>query len=160
MPNSGAGLEKLGGLLGGREFMTGQESDDLDPNTEYFVRVTTFNGVGYGPGGPTSPSFLQPVNQLLTQPYQVSARTVDESTIETSFASPDRDGGVALTSFWVEYDASEDFGFVNGTTFEPRGGFVDVPVVREVQAVELDASSVVSEEQWIAPTSGRWCAPT
>jgi hypothetical protein len=99
VPNNGAGLEKLEVLLGGRELMTGQESGDLDPNTEYFVRVTAFNGVGYGPGGITSPSFLPPVNQLPTQPYQVSARTVDESTIETSFASPDRDGGVALTLF-------------------------------------------------------------
>ena len=137
-------------LLGGRVLMTGEESPALEPEVEYHVRVTAFNGVGYGPASVTSPAALVPTDQLPTQAHQVSARTVSARAIESSFGHPDRDGGVALTTYRVEYDLDGDaFGSVNGSTFEPRGGFIDVPVVRELQALELSASSVVSEEQWL-----------
>jgi hypothetical protein len=78
--------------------------------------------------------------------------TVDATTIDTFFTHPARDGGAKLSTFRVDYGVAADFAFVNGSTYEPRGGFVDVPVVREVQAVEVSAASFANEEQWVVAT--------
>jgi len=145
-------------LIGGRELMTGEESTALDPGVEYYVRVTAFNGVGYGPAAVTSPPKLLPQDQLPTQPEMGVSRTVDESAVQVFFEPPDRDGGEPLSSFRIDYDlgvrdlalsSGDGWQNVNGSTFEPRGGFVDMPVVRALQSVELKAAELMSEEQWV-----------
>jgi hypothetical protein len=143
-------------LIGGRELMTGEESRALEAGVAYYVRVTAFNGVGYGPASVTSPPMLDPQDQLPTQPTMGASRTVDARTVHAFFEPPPRDGGEPLTRFRVDYDvdvrgiaAGQGWGSVNGTTFEPRGGFVELPVVRALQAVELKAAELVSEEQWV-----------
>ena len=139
-------------LVGGRDLMTGEESTALEPGVAYHVRISAMNGVGYGPAAVTAPSALEPVNQLPSRASQGPLKTLDETTLESFFGVPERDGGVKLSSYRVEFDDSPDFGDVNGTTREPRGGYVDVPIVREVQSVELNASTLVAEEQWLVAT--------
>jgi hypothetical protein len=89
---------------------------------------------------------------------QVSALTLDTVIMKSSFSIANRDGGVALVSFRVEHDLDHGvFSNVNDSLLSRPpfvwGGFVDLPGVREVQEVELDATSVVAEERQVMRTN-------
>lgn len=130
--------------------MTGEESTALIPRTPHHVRVTAFNAVGYGPAAVTSPLALTPIDELPGPPTQTFARTATPTAVTVGFTPPPRDGGARLSTFRVDYDVSPSFESVNGSN--GHGGWLDLPVVREVQAVALNASTLVADEQWVVAT--------
>lgn len=136
-------------LIGGRDLMTGKESNELEPGVTYYVRVSAFNAQGYGAVVPTTPAYATTEDQVPEPPDVLRAETAGASSIAGVVGAPSRDGGDTLTAYRLEWDVDEDFSHVNGSS--RAGGWEDVPFVRETQAFAV-ASSLGQEEQWIVAT--------
>lgn len=136
-------------LIGGRDLMTGQESTELEPGVTYYTRVSAFNAQGYGAVVPTSPSSATTEDQVPAAPVLLGGDNNGGTSIAGLLGVPARDGGETLTKYRLEWDVSGDFSHVNGTS--KAGGWDDVPLVQEVQALAV-ACSVDQEEQWIVAT--------
>lgn len=139
----------LSHLIGGRDLMTGEESDELEPGVTYYARVSAFNAQGYGAVVPTVPSSATTEDQVPASPEILSGETDGPTSVAGWLSPPARDGGETLTKYRVEWDVSDDFSHINGSS--RAGGWEDVPLVQEVQAFAV-SSTVGQEEQWIVAT--------
>lgn len=139
----------LSHLIGGRDLMTGEESDELEPGMTYYARVSAFNAQGYGAVVPTVPSSATTEDQVPASPEILGGETDGPTSVAGWLSPPARDGGETLTKYRMEWDVSEDFSHINGSS--RAGGWEDVPLVQEVQAFAV-SSSVGQEEQWIVAT--------
>lgn len=136
-------------LIGGRDLMTGEESTELEPSVTYYVRISAFNAEGYGAVVSTTPAYATTQDQVSAPPDMIGAETVGSSSIAGLVEVPSRDGGDTLIKYRLEWDVSEDFSHINGSS--RAGGWKDVPLVQEVQSFAV-SSSVAQEEQWIVAT--------
>lgn len=139
----------LSHLIGGRDLMTGEESNELEPGMTYYARVSAFNAEGYGAVVPTVPSSATTEDQVPASPEILAGETNGAESIAGWLSPPLRDGGETLRKYRLEWDVSDDFSHINGTS--RAGGWEDVPLVQEVQAFAV-SSSVGQEEQWIIAT--------
>ncbi|CAM9326506.1 unnamed protein product, partial [Hapterophycus canaliculatus] len=139
----------LSHLIGGRDLMTGEESNELEPGVSYYARVSAFNAEGYGAVVPTVPSFATTEDQVPASPEILGGETNGATSIAGWMSPPARDGGETLTKYRLEWDVSDDFSHINGSS--RAGGWEDVPLVQEVQTFAV-SSSVGQEEQWIVAT--------
>lgn len=139
----------LSHLIGGRDLMTGEESDELEPGMTYYARVSAFNAQGYGAVVPTVPNSTTTEDQVPASPEILGGETDGPTSIAGWLSPAGRDGGETLTKYRMEWDVSEDFSHINGSS--KAGGWEDVPLVQEVQAFAV-SSSVGQEEQWIVAT--------
>lgn len=139
----------LSHLIGGRDLMTGEESDELEPGMTYYARVSAFNAQGYGAVVPTEPSSAMTEDQVPASPEILGGETDGPTSVAGWLSPPERDGGETLTKYRMEWDVSEDFSHINGSS--RAGGWEDVPLVQEKQAFAV-SSSVGQEEQWIMAT--------
>lgn len=136
-------------LIGGRDLMTGEESTELEPGVTYYTRVSAFNEQGYGAVVATVPAYATTDDQVPTSPEIRGAETAGATSIAGLLGVPSRDGGETLTKYRLEWDVSDDFSHINGSS--RAGGWEDVPLVQEQQAFAV-SSSVGQEEQWIIVT--------
>lgn len=136
-------------LIGGRDLMTGEQSTELEPGVTYYTRVSAFNDEGYGAVVATVPAYATTEDQVPTSPDMRGAEMAGASSIAGLLAVPARDGGETLTKYRLEWDVSDDFSHINGSS--RAGGWEDVPLVQEHQAFAV-SSSVGQEEQWIIVT--------
>lgn len=139
----------LSHLIGGRDLMTGEESDELEPGMTYYARVSAFNAQGYGAVVPTVPSSATTEDQEPASPQILGGETDGPTSVAGWLSPPARDGGETLTKYRMEWDVSDDFSHINGSS--RAGGWEDVPLVQEMQAFAV-SSSVGQEEQWIVAT--------
>lgn len=139
----------LSHLIGGRDLMTGEESTELEPGVTYYARVSAFNAEGYGAVVPTVPSSATAEDQVPASPELLGGETNGATSIAGWLSPPARDGGETLTKYRLEWDVSDDFSHINGSS--RAGGWEDVPLVQEVQAFAV-SSSIGQEEQWIIAT--------
>lgn len=139
----------LSHLIGGRDLMTGEESNELEPGMTYYARVSAFNSEGYGAVVPTVPSSATTEDQMPASPEMLGGETNGGTSLAGWLSPPVRDGGETLTKYRLEWDVSDDFSHINGSS--RAGGWEDVPFVQEVQAFAV-SSSVGQEEQWIIAT--------
>lgn len=136
-------------LIGGRDLMTGEESSELEPGVTYYTRVSAFNSEGYGAVVATVPSSATTADQVPTSPDMSGAETAGVMSIAGLIGVPARDGGETLVKYRLEWDVSDDFSHINGSS--KAGGWEDVPLVQEIQAFAV-SSSVRQEEQWVIAT--------
>lgn len=136
-------------LIGGRDLMTGKESTELEPGVTYYARVSAFNSEGYGAVVPTDPVSDITEDTVPTSPERLGSETDGVKSVAGVFGLPTRDGGETLTKYRLEWDVSDDFSHINGSSF--AGGWEDVPLVQEVQAFAV-SSTIGQEEQWIVAT--------
>lgn len=136
----------LSHLIGGRDLMTGEESDELEPGMTYYARVSAYNAQGYGAVVSTVPSSAMTEDQVPASPEVLGGETDGPTSVAGWLSPPARDGGETLTKYRMEWDVSEDFSHINGSS--RAGGWEDVPLVQEVQAFAV-SSAVGQEEQWI-----------
>lgn len=133
-------------LIGGRDIMTGEESTELEPGVAYYARVSAFNAQGYGPVVPTSPESAMTKDQVPAPPEILGAEPNGATSVAGLLGVPTRDGGETLTKYRLEWDISDGFEHINGSS--RAGGWVDIPLVQEIQAFSV-SSSVGHEEQWV-----------
>lgn len=136
-------------LIGGRDIMTGEESTELEPGVTYYARVSAFNAQGYGPVVPTSPESATTEDQVPASPEILGAEPNGATSVAGLLGVPTRDGGETLTKYRLEWDISDGFEHINGSS--RAGGWEDIPLVQETQAFAV-SSSVGHEEQWVIST--------
>lgn len=136
-------------LIGGRDLLTGEESSELEPGVTYYARVSAFNAEGYGAVVASVPAYATTDDQVPTSPEMLGAETAGPTSVAGLLGIPARDGGETLTKYRLEWDVSDDFSHINGSS--RAGGWEDVPLVQEVQAFAV-SSSHGQEEQWIIAT--------
>lgn len=136
-------------LIGGRDLMTGEESSELEPGMTYYTRVSAFNAKGYGAVVPTVPAYVTTADQVPASPEMIGAETTSATSVAGLLGVPARDGGETLTMYRLEWDVSDDFSHINGSS--RAGGWEEVPLVQETQAFAV-SSSLGQEEQWIVAT--------
>lgn len=133
-------------LIGGRDIMTGEESTELEPGVAYYARVSAFNAQGYGPVVPTSPESATTEDQVPAPPEILGAEPNGATSVAGLLGIPTRDGGETLTKYRLEWDISDGFEHVNGSS--RAGGWEDIPLVQETQAFAV-SSYAGHEEQWV-----------
>jgi len=136
-------LDNLSFNIGGRNISTGVISPILLADTAYFVRVTAFNGRGAGIAGFAELGSVTAVDQPPDAPIGLQFWTTGPESIQASWQTPKKDGGVTLEKYRLEYSSSPDFEY-----FEA----LDLPLVSEVQTV-VAQSDVVIETQAIRVTA-------
>lgn len=136
-------------LIGGRDLMTGEESSELEPDMTYYARVSAFNAEGYGAVVPTVPAYATTDDQVPASPDMLGAETTGATSVAGLLGVPSRDGGETLKTYRLEWDVSDDFSHINGSS--RAGGWEEVPLVQEMQAFAV-SSSLGQEEQWIVAT--------
>ena len=72
-------------------------------STNYYVRVSAYNGIGYGPDAISSPEFIQPSLQRPMPPRTVELTVASSSSITVTWLSP-ISTGAKLMSIVVEWD--------------------------------------------------------
>ena len=137
-------------LIGGRNLMTGEESTNLEPGVTYYARVSAFNVQGYGSVVSTFPEFATTKDQVPSSPEIRGAEPNGVAGVTGLLGVPTRDGGGTLTKYRLEWDVSNDFAHINGSS--RAGGWKDVPMVQEIQAFAV-SSSIRQEEQWVIATT-------
>lgn len=137
--------------IGGREVMTGEEQTVLVPGMTYHVRITAFNSVGYGVATSTVLPFALTADTVPLVPPSAAAASLSPTSIAAKWGTPLRDGGEVLDYYRVEWDVDDTFANVNGSAAS-LGGYVDAPVVKEVQSLAVNSTTQVSEEQWVLAT--------
>ena len=68
-------------IIGGRDIFTGLESDLLDENGTYFVRISAMNAVGTGPIALSSPASVTLSDSIPDAPVMVSTVVTSSSSL-------------------------------------------------------------------------------
>ena len=114
-------------LDGGAPFT--RKIEGLTQGTFYYVRVRAANSQGYGDAQVSTPSSLNPYEES-SAPTGVALGVTSDTMLTVSFASPEDDGGDAVTAYLVEWDTMSHF---NSLSASPHKG-----------SVELDAAAFSS----------------
>merc|ERR1719324_2110252 len=96
--------------------------ENLVEGTFYYVRVRAANSQGYGDAQVSTPSSLNPYEEA-SAPTGVALGVTSDTMLTVSFASPEDDGGDAVTAYRVEWDTMSHFG---SSSASPHKGSVDV----------------------------------
>jgi len=128
--------------IGGRDVVTGVAFRALEAGLSYFVRVIAFNSIG---PGEASEVFVHSLQDVIPGPPQIinTFHGNSSTSLGIVWSAPFFDGGSPISSYLIEYDK-------NTTFSNPEK--LSVPVVREIQAVEL-LSDVVVEVQSVVVAS-------
>lgn len=142
--------DALSYLIGGRNPVSGQESNTLLPGGVYFVRIIAFNGSGAGEVTTFTdlfsglPQAIGPLMDLAPEiPTDIQGQAWSATSIKVNWKIPLSDGGSSIQEFELEHDS--DIHFSN-----PQK--IDLPVLREVQSVQLDSHEVKTEVHSIRAT--------
>ena len=138
--------------LGGRDVITGAESNILEPGGLYFSWISAFNALGSGPTSRATDvnnikALIGPLADIITNPpiihLQDASTVVSESSIRVSWDHPALDGGSKIQSYSVDYDTSD--AFINPQT-------ITMPVVDEVQTILVESPDTTVEVQALRAT--------
>ena len=130
-------------VIGGRDVFSGLESGDLDSGGTYYVRMSAVNAVGAGPVSSSTPSAITLSDTAAQSPASGGATVSSSTSVTAAWDTPSFDGGDSIDYYLVEYGTDSNFGHTS---------FVKADIVNEVQAITVEANSVVIEEQAITAT--------
>jgi hypothetical protein len=142
--------ETLSYHVGGRNPISGRETDILISGGVYYVRIIAFNGLGAGEVTTftdlysDSPKSIGPLMDLPPEsPVAIESQALSATSIKFDWKIPVSDGGSPIQEFEVEHDSDVNFS-------NPKK--VDLPVLREVQSIKLDSYELQSEVHSIRTT--------
>jgi hypothetical protein len=104
----------------------------LVPGTEYRVRVSAYNALGYGPTRVTTPPVATPPKQppsAPTNPFHFGPGTpilkvTSPASLTVRYGPPDFDGGDTILKYKIEWDTATTFDSAPGNTKLPIGSAV------------------------------------
>jgi hypothetical protein len=127
--------------IGGRNPMTGVESNILDLNETYYVRVTAFNELGSSDPKVSTPASVSLQDQVPDGPSNVQLRVDSATSLFAYWDAPLRDGGRTLDGYLVSWEESR-------TNLDSMKDELFLPMIHEIQSVEL-TTDVSNEQQHI-----------
>ena len=139
-------------MIGGRDMITGSESNILESDCIYFIRVSAMNSEGPGQVTVFSHSNGQaiavgPLVDNVPEPPTLdtlkSIQSLSATSLLVSWDPPSLDGGKTIRNYDIEYDTLRDFS---------RSKVKHVPIIHEKQMVEVESSKVDVESQAITAT--------
>jgi hypothetical protein len=89
--------------------LTGSHDDILQEGIPYFVRVSAFNALGYGPSKASFPSNQIPSLQVPTSPLSISLATQSADSLSSTWSHPASDGGSTFKTAKIEWDPTDTF---------------------------------------------------
>jgi uncharacterized protein YpmB len=96
-------------VIGARNPLTGERSNTLEAGVTYYVRVSAYNNLGYGPSKVSSPDSAAPAAQVPEVPTSMSIATASGTSLQATWGIPLSDGGSTFTKSHVEWDSIDTF---------------------------------------------------